>query len=172
MEGENHNRVWWAYFKDRARKLLSRLWSTLAIYSVFILFASTAFVIWALWYSDMQTLPFEVSGLVTVVLSAGALGASIPVFTLSFILLFIFSLSTRGRRTFDKLFRFPEYTEIEKLRKEMQNELTPIKEKLDNIEATFTIIKSRLRKKRSSNKLLKRKSTKVVMLKNNLLLIP
>ena len=133
----NPNWVWWSFFKERTRQLLSRLWKILTAYSVGILILSAMFNILALVYSNGEALSIEaVSALsfLNSIFATVALGLAVAIFTLSFILLFALSLFPKGRQLADKTFKFPEFTELEKFKNKVDGELAVINKRLGYVE--------------------------------------
>ena len=128
--------VWWAFFKSRTRQLLSRLWGIFVYYSV-LLFLVSAVLTFLASTQDKVLSPETLSALDTAISMMfswiGLLGA-VAMFSLVFISLFVLSLYPKGRRIADKTFKFSESTELERFRNQVEDALTSINKRLDNIE--------------------------------------
>jgi len=130
-------KIWYLFFNKRARQSIARSWSVIRIYETVILLLYAVSIVRILslshgaipepgTFENMNVLLIMVMIVPAIILGIGALA-----------ILFILSLFPWGKKTADKIFKYSESTELEKLKSETEKKLNTLEERLTSVESTM-----------------------------------
>lgn len=138
---------WWAFFGWRARQLLSQVWFVLSTFTAIVALAYAVFIILVIF----RAFPTNLMEALNMVTTLTFIGAAIIPASLLFFLLFALSLSPTGRHLADKIFRYSEFTDFQKLKNEVKDERELNKKRYENLLAELQNIRKDLNNHQHNN---------------------
>jgi len=129
-------KIWYLFFNKRAWQLLARYWAIIQIYETAILLLYAAAIIRILLLSH-GTIPepgtFEnINALLIIVMIVPVIVICIAALAV----LFILSLLPWSRKVADKIFKYSEFTELEKFKSDIERRLTTLEKFKSETEET------------------------------------